>query len=298
MANVFPKTRVDPLLCLAVAVLHLVSTGKSDELQEIGPCTYVSSDWADGDSFLVKLPDGNQEVFRLYFVDCIEQSANDLTDKRRLREQSRYFGVEEIKIALEHGAKAAELTAKALSKPFTVHTNFASAMGRSAKPRFYAFIRTSEGKDLGRLLIENGLARTVGIGRETPDGTHRDDWSDFLRDIELSSAIKGKGIWAHSNPEMIVSMRKEEREEMRLLESIDDALTVTPPTSPIDLNTASIDELMRSGLREALADEVVKKRPFSNIEDLLEIRGIGPATLEKVKPYLTINNPESIKPAP
>ncbi len=101
-----------------------------------------------------------------------------------------------------------------------------------------------------------------------------------------------------SNPEMIVSMRKEEREEMRLLESIDDALTVAPPTSPIDLNTASIDELMRSGLREALADEVVKKRPFSNIEDLLEIRGIGPATLEKVKPYLTINNPESSKPAP
>lgn len=282
------------LILFSFAVASLRAQG----LEEISLCTYVATEWADGDSFLVKLPDGKEHVFRLYFVDCIEQSVSDTSDKRRLREQSRYFGVSDYLTAVEHGKKAAEFTANALSRPFTVHTAYADARGRSGKPRYYAFIRTSEGRDLGHLLVENGLARAFGLGRETPTGTPRDEWDAYLKDLELVAAIGRQGIWAHSDPEQIVAMRKEEREEMRGLEAIDDALVVAPPSEPVDVNTASIEDLMRTGLRESLADAVVKKRPFEKIEDLLDVKGIGPVTFQKVRPYLVVTSPLSRKPAP
>lgn len=280
------------LLCFTGRLLH------ANELEEIGPCTFVETEWADGDSFLVKLPGGKEQVFRLYFVDCIEQSVSDTSDKRRLREQSRYFGVTDYLTAVEHGKKAAAFTAEALSRPFTIHTAYADARGRSGKPRYYAFVRTAEGRDLGHLLVENGLARAFGLGRETPGGTSRDEWDAYLKDLELVAAIGRKGIWAHSDAAQIVAMRQEEREEMRGLEAIDDALVVAPPSEPVDVNTASIEDLMRTGLRESLADAVVKRRPFEKIEDLLDVRGIGPVTFQKVRPYLVVTTPPTRKPAP
>lgn len=54
---------------------------------------------------------------------------------------------------------------------------------------------------------------------------------------------------------------------------------------------------MRSGLRESLADEVIKKRPFEKVEDLLDLKGIGPETFAKVKPYLRTGT-GGVKPAP
>jgi len=271
---------------------------RANGLEEVGPCTYVATDWADGDSFLVKLPDGKEKVFRLYFVDCIEQSVSDTSDKRRLREQSRYFGVDDYLISVEHGKKASAFTAAALSRPFTIHTAYADARGRSGKPRYYAFIRTAEGRDLGHLLVENGLARAFGLGRETPSGTPRDEWEAYLKDLELVAAIGHKGIWAHSNAQKIVAMRKEERDELRGLEAIDDALVVAPPSEPIDVNTASTEDLVRAGLRESLADAVVKKRPFAAIEELLKVKGIGPATFKKVKPHLFVATTPVGKAAP
>jgi len=284
------------LTCLLLAAG--AGAARANGLEKIGPCTYVVTDWADGDSFLVKMPDGKEKVFRLYFVDCIEQSVNDTSDKRRLREQSRYFGVDDYLIAVEHGKKAADFTAKVLSRPFTIHTAYADARGRSGKPRYYAFIKTAEGRDLGHLLIENGLARAFGLGRETPGGTSRDEWESYLKDIEFVAAIGRKGIWAHSNAEQIVAMRKEERDEMRGLEAIDDALVVAPPSEPVDVNTASIEDLIRTGLRESLADAVVKKRPFVTIKELLDVKGIGPATFEKVKSHLFVATTPVGKAAP
>lgn len=260
----------------------------ADDIQKIGPCTLVATEWADGDSFLVKLPDGKEKVFRLYFVDCIEQSVSDTSDKRRLREQSRYFGISDYLIAVDHGRKASKFTTGVLSEPFTLYTAYADARGRSGKPRYYAFITTADDHDLGHLLVENGLARAVGLGRETPAGTSRDEWDAYLKDIELAAAIGGKGIWEHSDSEQIAAMRREEREEMRGLEAIDDALLIAPPSEPIDVNTASIEDLMRTGLRESLADQIIKKRPFKTIEQLDDVKGIGPATMEKVRPYLKV----------
>ena len=55
---------------------------------------------------------------------------------------------------------------------------------------------------------------------------------------------------------------------------------------------------MRAWLRESLADAVVRKRPFAKIEDLLDVKGIGPATFKKVRPYLIVISAPAAKAAP
>lgn len=274
--------------CLELCVVFAAFGVAAADIESIPGCRYDPVDWADGDSFLVTMPGGKKEVFRLYFVDCVEKDVTDVTGKRRLREQARYFGVEDFAVALDFGKKAADFTAAALAEPFTVHTAYANAMGRSGKPRYYAFITTAQGEDLAGQLIKNGLARAFGVGRVTPDGTPRDDHEAALADLELAAALRGKGIWKHCDPEKVVALREAEREEMRALEAVDDALTIAPPDSPVDVNSAPIEDLVRAGFRESVADAIIKHRPFATIEELDDVPGIGPATLAKTRPHLRI----------
>ncbi|MER3451513.1 MAG: hypothetical protein C4300_05170 [Thermus sp.] len=40
------------------------------------------------------------------------------------------------------------------------------------------------------------------------------------------------------------------------------------------------------GIGPTLAKRIVDNRPYQRVEDLLKIRGIGPATLERLRPYV------------
>jgi 6-phosphogluconolactonase (cycloisomerase 2 family) len=61
----------------------------------------------------------------------------------------------------------------------------------------------------------------------------------------------------------------------------------------ISLNTASRDELMTlPGISEAIAKLIISRRkqtPFKSKEELLELRGLGPTTLENIRPLITID---------
>lgn len=63
------------------------------------------------------------------------------------------------------------------------------------------------------------------------------------------------------------------------------------PNDRIDLNRASVQELMRLpgvGLKKAQA--IVSHRgkaPFQRPEDVVQVKGLGPAWFAKVKPHLT-----------
>jgi comEA protein len=68
------------------------------------------------------------------------------------------------------------------------------------------------------------------------------------------------------------------------------------PAKPVDLNTASMEELQQvPGIGPSTAKAIVRFRersgPFQRLEDLLVIRGITKARLEKMRPYLKLSEP-------
>jgi DNA uptake protein ComE-like DNA-binding protein len=265
--------------------LSLVINASAQELQQFENCRLVEAGWADGDSFPVKLPDGKEIVLRLYYVDCNEIAAATETDQRRVRDQSSYFGIDDHQVTLEFGRRAADEVKKLLSKPFTVQTAFASAPGRSAKPRTYGFITLSDGRDLGEVLVGDGLARSYGVRRNTPNGLNAEAAEAKMDDLELGAAIARRGIWSKTDPQRLVSLREDRRAEERELQAAFD----TSAGQLIDPNTATVDEIMLlPGVGEVLAERIVEGRPYKSIDDLRRVPGVGEKVFARLKDSLQI----------
>ncbi len=67
-----------------------------------------------------------------------------------------------------------------------------------------------------------------------------------------------------------------------------------PPPKPLDLNSATLEQLQQlPGIGPTTAKAIVRFReksgPFRRVEDLLVIRGITKARLEKLRPYVTVS---------
>jgi competence protein ComEA len=271
---------------VALLLLSLVCITSAQELQKFENCRLVEAGWSDGDSFPVKLPDGKEIVLRLYYVDCNEVAAATETDQRRVRDQSSYFGIDDHQVTLAFGRRAADELKKLLAKPFTVHTAFASAPGRSAKPRTYGFVTLSDGRDLGEVLVGEGLARSYGVRRNTPDGLGTEAAEAKMVDLELGAAIARRGIWSKTDPQRLVALREDRRKEERELEEA----FGTDAGQPIDPNTATVDEIMLlPGVGEVLAERIVEGRPYQTVEDLRRVPGIGEKVFARLKESLQIS---------
>jgi competence ComEA-like helix-hairpin-helix protein len=75
-----------------------------------------------------------------------------------------------------------------------------------------------------------------------------------------------------------------------------------PPTQPININTASSDQLQQvPGIGPVTAQKILQMRKsygaFKSVNDPMAIRGIGPKRLEKMKMYLTVGKPRSANAA-
>jgi comEA protein len=76
-----------------------------------------------------------------------------------------------------------------------------------------------------------------------------------------------------------------------------------PPAAPINLNTATSEELqLVPGIGPVTAEKILQMRKsygaFKSVDDLRAVRGIGPKRLEKMRKYLTVGKAASTaKPA-
>jgi len=288
-----PWVRLLPI-CFGLLITSLLGSITLHGFTQLDNLRLTSHPGNDGDSF--EVTDGARTWhFRLYFVDSTETSAASESMARRVREQTRYFGLEDHQRTIHYGHLATAFTREQLSQPFTVHTVFADAMGRTRGGRSYAFVTTANGEDLAELLVRKGLARSFGVGRETPAGVSREEQKQRLDDLEVEAILARRGIWAEANAERIVEFRSQERAENAELQRIRKASTQHDPDTEgrLALNSADAQALVRlPGVGPVLAGRIIAALPLQNLEDLLQIEGIGPATYSRLLDFVSIEEDE------
>src|SRR6266700_6049620 len=73
-----------------------------------------------------------------------------------------------------------------------------------------------------------------------------------------------------------------------------------PPVKPVNINTATSEELQQvPGIGPATAQKILQMRksygPFKSVDDLLAIRGLGQKRLDKMRKYLTVGKTNPAK---
>jgi competence protein ComEA len=73
-----------------------------------------------------------------------------------------------------------------------------------------------------------------------------------------------------------------------------------PPAKPVNINTATSEELQQvPGIGPATAQKILQMRKsygaFKSVDDLLAIRGLGQKRLDKMRKYLTVGKPSPPK---
>ena len=282
------------LLFVVLSVVVGTSKLPAEDLQVLENCTLIETSWADGDSFLVQDQTGKQFTLRLYAADCLEWHVHDTTDARRLRAQRRYFGISSygdsaqssIAAAKKFGEAAAVKVREELSQPFTVATAFADARGDGKHQRFYGFVTTSKGKDLGELLVRAGLARAFGVYRKTLDGRSREEYRQWMGDLELWAIKKGNGVWAATDWDALPAQRRAEHIDVAELQLATQGQPIAADFQ-LDINAAPRDELMRlPGIGEVIANRIIENRPYRSVDALLKVPGVGEKTLSEIRNHL------------
>jgi competence protein ComEA len=78
--------------------------------------------------------------------------------------------------------------------------------------------------------------------------------------------------------------------------------TAVVSTGPVNINTASVEELdALPGIGPALAQRIADYRrehgPFTKVDDLLNVKGIGAKLLARIRERLTVGGPRDVAAA-
>jgi competence protein ComEA len=61
------------------------------------------------------------------------------------------------------------------------------------------------------------------------------------------------------------------------------------PASVVNINQASFSELNAlPGITDSTAQAIIDGRPYRSVDELIRVYGIGPKTLERVRPYVVV----------
>jgi DNA uptake protein ComE-like DNA-binding protein len=257
-------------------------------------CQLVPSSANDGDSFHVRCK-GTEYVVRLYMVDAPETKS---VSPERLIEQAQYFGID-VPHVIEVGKQATSFVQKELSEPFTVITRRASGMGRSDIQRFYAFVQTKTGRDLGELLVANGLARVHGTHAAPPGIASAADEVQKLEELAQRAKAQNRGGWSvttattsagatPNQPPRAISPAPARAAPLVTI-ATPSGSAASPAPNPVvrkspdsatnqklDVNTASKEQLQElPGIGETFADRIIAARPFKSADELKKVKGIG-----------------------
>ncbi|MFP4672805.1 MAG: ComEA family DNA-binding protein, partial [Desulfohalobiaceae bacterium] len=83
----------------------------------------------------------------------------------------------------------------------------------------------------------------------------------------------------------------ESAEEARTFADSGPARAQPDQESLVDLNTASLQELQSiPHIGPERAQEIIERRPLSDIDELQEIDGIGPQRLEDIREHVVLNS--------
>jgi competence protein ComEA len=150
-------------------------------------------------------------------------------------------------------------------------------VGESLAQRILSYRR-----EHGRFRSVEDLRRVRGIGPITLDKlrpwvcVNEVDEPSFEervtdRSTRLAKATKSQSVEVESDP---VSKK------------------LTKDDAPLDLNQATAEELQRlPGIGPKLSAAIVaarEKKPFASVDDLRRVKGIGAKTMEKIRPFVTI----------
>lgn len=223
---------------------------------------YPVSEVIDGNMFEIEIAEGFGYPVRFLGVDVPRIYAGE--------DSSEYFSAQ----------AAAFLTNLLEDKEVRLKGfNMGVPESRYGSYRAYVQMREENGEitDVNKELIKKGYGEWTPYFRQHPDLVNA-----FQQYTRLAKGLK-VGMW--KNPEQVG--KKVSRVE---LGSAADQMAVT---FPININTADETTLQAlTGIGPAYATRIVHYRLehglFSDVEELTNIRGIGPVTMQKLRPYVTV----------
>ena len=166
--------------------------GEKKEWVKLTDCRYVENPDNDGDSFHVRAGD-KELTARLYYVDAPE---TNLRQGDRTHDQALHFRIT-LDETMKAGEKAKQRAKELLQKPFAIWTRWATAGGRGRESRYYVIIEM-DGKNLGEILVSEGLARVKGMAPNLPNEEKGKAYMERLDDLESGAHEKHLGAWATS----------------------------------------------------------------------------------------------------
>ena len=305
------------IVAVLLAICFQLHAGDWEMLKD---CRLIDNKSNDGDSFHVRA-NGEEFIFRLYHVDAPE-SETDSAVADRISEQAEHFGITEEQ-TLRGGEMAKIFTKKALAQPFVVATRFQKAMGRSKLQRYYAVVLVGGDADLAEMLVRAGLARAHGQVVDAPKGKRMAGYVE----LEKTAKVNRVGLYGGNSPTVAEAEPEEAASSKRQVTDMgagaimDDIFApvvtggvisspstqanqivkewtreVIAPRSAgdesrggkLNINTASKEELVElPGVGEVIAERIIQSRPYSSLDDLEQVEGLGPKKISRIAPLVS-----------